>query len=75
MHALDRSGLHLRSGVPRDKLAELHGNCFAERCKKCGTEYVRDFEMDSVSLSDRGVLRMHLQRRANLRRVVIGLAA
>ena len=27
---------------------ELHGNCFAERCGKCGAEYVRDFEMDTV---------------------------
>jgi mono-ADP-ribosyltransferase sirtuin 6 len=42
-------GLHLRSGVPREQLAELHGNCFAERCRKCGAEYVRDFEMDTVS--------------------------
>lgn len=39
----------LAAGVPRDQLAELHGNCFAERCKKCKTEYVRDFEMDTVS--------------------------
>lgn len=35
--------------MPRSELAELHGNCFAERCKKCKTEYVRDFEMDTVS--------------------------
>ncbi len=39
----------LLAGVPRSELAELHGNCFAERCKKCKTEYVRDFEMDTVS--------------------------
>lgn len=43
--------LHLRSGVPRSQIAELHGNCFAERCKKCKKEYVRDFEMDTVSTS------------------------
>lgn len=41
--------LHLRSGVPRSQLSELHGNCFAERCPACAREYVRDFEMDSVS--------------------------
>lgn len=34
--------------MPRSEIAELHGNCFAERCKKCKTEYVRDFEMDTV---------------------------
>ena len=42
-------GLHLRSGIPREQLAELHGNCFAERCVKCKREYIRDFEMETVS--------------------------
>jgi mono-ADP-ribosyltransferase sirtuin 6 len=40
--------LHLWSGVPRSKLAELHGNCFAERCTQCRTEYARDFQMETV---------------------------
>jgi len=40
--------LHLRSGLPQTKLAELHGNCFAERCEKCHFEYIRDFEVETV---------------------------
>ncbi len=40
--------LHLRSGFGRDALAELHGNCFAERCERCGREVIRDFEVASV---------------------------
>lgn len=31
-------GLHLRSGIARSQLAELHGNCFREICPSCGTE-------------------------------------
>nr|XP_043607016.1 NAD-dependent protein deacetylase SRT1 [Erigeron canadensis] len=45
-------GLHLRSGIPREKLSELHGNSFMERCTSCGTEYFRDFEVESVGLKE-----------------------
>ena len=34
-------GLHLRSGVPRKHIAELHGNMFLDQCDKCKKMFVR----------------------------------
>ncbi|RUS90698.1 hypothetical protein EGW08_001502 [Elysia chlorotica] len=36
-------GLHRLSGIPADKLAELHGNTFVEKCEKCETRFERSF--------------------------------
>lgn len=41
-------GLHSRSGIERERLAELHGSCFVEKCGRCGREFIRDFEMNTV---------------------------
>ncbi|WMV39991.1 hypothetical protein MTR67_033376 [Solanum verrucosum] len=45
-------GLHLRSGIPREKLSELHGDSFMERCPSCGIEYMRDFEIETIGLKE-----------------------
>ncbi len=45
-------GLHTRSGIERHRLAELHGSCFVEKCGRCQREYVRDFELDTVSAQE-----------------------
>lgn len=42
-------GLHLRSGLDREKLSELHGNCFIEFCIECSEEYVRLFDVTERS--------------------------
>jgi NAD-dependent SIR2 family protein deacetylase len=47
-------GLHLKSGVPPRKLAELHGNVFAEICVKCNKTYIREFDVQSIGLSYTG---------------------
>ena len=35
-------GLHRKSGVPKEKISEVHGNTHLEYCVKCGKDYWRD---------------------------------
>lgn len=46
--------LHTRSGVKRNKLAELHGNIMVEYCPSCETEYQRDYEIESTGFEFTG---------------------
>jgi len=46
-------GLHLKSGIPADKIAELHGNTNLEICSKCSKIYFRDYKVrNNVKVHD-----------------------
>ncbi|VDQ09023.1 unnamed protein product [Trichobilharzia regenti] len=38
-------GLHMRSGLKREKLSELHGNLFIEQCIACSHSVFRSFDV------------------------------
>ena len=38
-------GLHRKSGIPPENIAELHGNTNLEICTKCQREFLRDFRV------------------------------
>ena len=38
-------GLHRKSGIPKDKISEVHGNTNLELCRKCNKDYMRDFRV------------------------------
>lgn len=62
-------GLHRLSGIPPQKLSELHGNIFIEYCRQCGTEYERPFDVENSEASEyyealeEGTLRQTKKRR------------
>uniref|UniRef100_A0AAX7UCK7 NAD-dependent protein deacetylase sirtuin-7 n=1 Tax=Astatotilapia calliptera TaxID=8154 RepID=A0AAX7UCK7_ASTCA len=67
-------GLHLRSGLPRHALSELHGNMFIEVCTSCSPvrEYVRLFDVtERTSLHRHGTGRKCSHCGAELRDTIV----
>ncbi|MPC31547.1 NAD-dependent protein deacetylase Sirt6 [Portunus trituberculatus] len=47
-------GLHLRSGLQRQKLAELHGDMFVDKCNLCQRQFVRSSAATTVGQKSEG---------------------
>ncbi|KAJ2949625.1 hypothetical protein O0L34_g15549 [Tuta absoluta] len=48
-------GLHLKSGLPRKYLAELHGNMFIDECNLCKKQFIRHRPVETVGKKCSGV--------------------
>ena len=47
-------GLHGKTTLPRSHLSILHGDIFTEKCPKCHTEYIRNYEISTIGLQPTG---------------------
>jgi len=56
-------GLHVRSGYPRCRMSELHGNMFVEKCEKCQHEYFRRTPVSTMTQKRTGNICMQHGKR------------
>ncbi len=64
--------LHVRSGIPNEKIAELHGNTKKEYSKNCGQDYYRDFHTrEAYDVHDHRTSRMCLKCKQGLHDTII----
>ena len=46
---INKTNFWLLTGIPQDKISELHGNVFQEKCEKCNRRYDRSYyTMDDI---------------------------
>lgn len=62
-------GLHMRSGLNRQNIAELHGNFFVSECPKCKNKYIRSSPVPTVGLKPTGENCKNILRRCRGRLV------
>ncbi|KAF7636599.1 Deacetylase sirtuin-type domain-containing protein [Meloidogyne graminicola] len=60
-------GLHGLSGFPVEKMAELHGNIFVEKCERCKRKYFQNSPIPSVGLKPTGRYCENLKCKGTLR--------